>query len=53
MALVVVLLLIVAVVFLLRSFIKQLKKVDAADEAGVYDEKPGSELPPTTIEHDR
>jgi hypothetical protein len=52
-ALVVVLLLIVAVVFLLRSFTKQLKKVDAAEEAGVYDEKPGSDLPPTTIEHDR
>ena len=52
-ALVVVLLLVVAVVFLLRSFVKQLKKVDAAEEAGVYDEKPGSELPPTTIEHDR
>ena len=52
-ALVVVLLLVVAVVFLLRSFVKQLKKVDAADQAGVYDEKPGSDLPPTTIEHDR
>ena len=52
-ALVVVLLLIVAVVFLLRSFTKQLKKVDAAEAAGVYDEKPGSEPPPTTIEHDR
>jgi flagellar biogenesis protein FliO len=52
-ALVVVLLLVAAVVFLLRSFVKQLKKVDAADQAGVYDEKPGSELPPTTIEHDR
>jgi len=57
-ALVVVLLLVVAVVFLLRSFTKQLKKVDAAEEAGVYDEKPaaadgGSDLPPTTVEHDR
>jgi hypothetical protein len=41
-ALVVVLLLVVAVVFLLRSFTKQLKKVDAADRAGVYDEKPGN-----------
>jgi len=53
-ALVVVLLLVVAVVFLLRSFVKQLKKVDAADQAGVYDEKTdnGSGLPPTTIEHD-
>jgi hypothetical protein len=28
--------LIIAVVFILRSFTKQLKKVDAADEAGVY-----------------
>jgi hypothetical protein len=52
-ALVVVLLLVVAVVFLLRSFVKQLKKVDAADQAGVYDEKPGSDLPPTTVERDR
>jgi flagellar biosynthesis/type III secretory pathway M-ring protein FliF/YscJ len=31
-------LLIVAVVILLRSFTKQLKKVDKAEEAGVYDE---------------
>ena len=45
-ALVVVLLLVVAVVFLLRSFVKQLKKVDAADQAGVYDEKPRPDLPP-------
>jgi len=54
-ALVVVLLLVVAVVFLLRSFVKQLKKVDAADQAGVYDDNTdnGSGLPPTTIEHDR
>jgi flagellar biogenesis protein FliO len=56
-ALGVVLLLVVAVVFLLRSFTKQLKKVDKAQEAGVYDEKSaaseGSELPPTTIEKDR
>jgi hypothetical protein len=56
-ALGVVLLLVVAVYFLLRSFTKQLKKVNAADRAGVYDEKPaaenGSELPPTTIEKDR
>ena len=53
--LVVVLLLVVVVVFLLRSFTKQLRKVDAAEQAGVYDEKPGddSELPPTTVEHDR
>jgi flagellar biogenesis protein FliO len=43
-AFLVVILLVVAVVFLLRSFTKQLKKVDAADEAGVYDEKkPSSE----------
>jgi len=55
-ALVVVLLLGVAVFFLLRSFTKQLKKVDAADEAGVYDQDPpaenGSDLPPTTVERD-
>jgi hypothetical protein len=55
---VVLLALAVAVVFILRSFTKQLKKVEAADKAGVYDEKPehrsdtGSELPPTTIEQD-
>ena len=30
--------LIVAVVFILRSFTKQLKKVDAAQDAGVFDE---------------
>ena len=38
-----------------RKTVKQLKKVDAADQAGVYDEKTdnGSGLPPTTIEHDR
>jgi hypothetical protein len=42
-ALVVVLLLVVAVVLLLRSFTKQLKKVDAAEEAGVYDDKPSSD----------
>ena len=30
--------LILAVVFILRSFTKQLKKVDAARDAGVYDE---------------
>jgi TRAP-type C4-dicarboxylate transport system permease small subunit len=43
-ALVVVLLLVAAVVLLLRSFTKQLKKVDAADEAGVFDdEKPSPE----------
>jgi len=56
-ALAVVLLLAVAVFFLLRSFTKQLKKVDAAEEAGVYADKPadgdGSDLPPTTVERDR
>lgn len=55
-ALAVVLLLAVAVFFLLRSFTKQLKKVDAADEAGVYDEDPpaerGSDVPPSTVDHD-
>jgi TRAP-type C4-dicarboxylate transport system permease small subunit len=51
----VVLVLIVAVVFLLRSFTKQLKKVEKANEAGVYDEQPSTEpgLPPTTVERDR
>jgi len=34
----VLILLIVAVVFILRSFTKQLKKVDAAKEAGLYDD---------------
>ena len=34
----VLILLIVAVVFILRSFTKQLKKVDAAQEAGLYDD---------------
>ena len=38
--------LIIAVVFILRSFTKQLKKVDAAKEKGVYDEKP-SDTPPS------
>ncbi|MBO0846995.1 MAG: hypothetical protein J2P22_16440 [Nocardioides sp.] len=56
-ALAVFILLAVAVFFLLRSFTKQLKKVDAADSAGVYDEKraadEGSEQPPTTVEKDR
>jgi len=55
-ALVVVLLLVVAVVFLLRSFTKQLKKVERANEAGVYDEQPPASdvaSPPTTVEHDR
>lgn len=52
----VVLVLIVAVVFLLRSFTKQLKKVEKANDAGVYDERPSSSepgLPPTTVERDR
>jgi hypothetical protein len=44
--------LIVAVVFILRSFTKQLKKVDAAQEAGVYDDPDdasdaSSDQPPT------
>jgi hypothetical protein len=44
--------LVIAVVFILRSFTKQLKKVDAAEKAGVYghdDEAPGSDtgVPPT------
>jgi len=51
----VVLVLIVAVVFLLRSFTQQLKKVEKANDAGVYDEAQATEgeLPPTTVEHDR
>jgi hypothetical protein len=51
----VVLVLIVAVVFLLRSFTKQLKKVEKANDDGVYDETPATdaELPPTTVERDR
>jgi len=51
----VVLVLIVAVVFLLRSFTQQLKKVEKANDAGVYDEPQATEgeLPPTTVEHDR
>jgi TRAP-type C4-dicarboxylate transport system permease small subunit len=32
--------LVVAVVFILRSFTKQLKKVRAAQEAGVFDDEP-------------
>jgi len=47
--------LIVAVVFILRSFTKQLKKVDAAEKAGVFGDEPeepessdqASDLPPT------
>jgi len=54
-ALAVVLVLIVAVVFLLRSFTHQLKKVEQANDAGVYDEAPASEpgAPPTTVDGDR
>ena len=56
---VVLLALIVATVFILRSFTKQLKKVDAARDAGVYDEEAdqasdqsqGSETPPTHQQH--
>jgi TRAP-type C4-dicarboxylate transport system permease small subunit len=42
--------LILAVAFILRSFTKQMKKVEAADKAGVYDsaqKSEASELPPT------
>jgi hypothetical protein len=44
------LLLIIAVAFLCWSFAKQMRKVKAADEAGVYDERPAEsadQLPPT------
>jgi hypothetical protein len=44
------LLLIAAVAFLCRSFVKQLRKVEKANDQGVYDEQPGDEangLPPT------
>ena len=46
--------LIIALVFILRSFTKQLKKVEAADKAGVYDEKKADAdtLPPTHAEQD-
>jgi cbb3-type cytochrome oxidase subunit 3 len=42
-------LLILAVAFLCWSFVRQMRKVNAADEAGVFDEKPDSadDLPPT------
>jgi TRAP-type C4-dicarboxylate transport system permease small subunit len=45
--------LIVAVVFILRSFTKQLKKVDAAEEAGAFGQEPDDPAPepPTSIEH--
>ncbi len=62
-------LLIAAVTILLRSFTKQLKKVNAADKAGVYGDSASSRpdatgqnavtqptdggVPPTTVEHDR
>ena len=51
----VVMVLVVAVVFLLRSFTKQLKKVEKANDDGVYGESPDAEadLPPTTVERDR
>jgi hypothetical protein len=44
--------LIVAVAFILRSFTKHMKKVEAADKAGVYGDgadtsEQGSDLPPT------
>jgi hypothetical protein len=57
--------LIIAVVFVLRSFTKQLKKVDAAEEAGVYDEPTGDSsdgdeqqaddgsTPPSTVDRER
>jgi TRAP-type C4-dicarboxylate transport system permease small subunit len=49
--------LIIAVVFILRSFTKQLKKVDRAKEAGVFGDEPQqgaeAEQPPTSVEHDR
>jgi hypothetical protein len=50
----VVLALIVAVVFILRSFTKQMKKVEEADKAGVYDDdKPAdADSPPTTVDQD-
>jgi hypothetical protein len=43
---VVLLALVIAVAFILRSFTKQLKKVNEAQEKGVYDEKP-SDTPPS------
>jgi hypothetical protein len=39
----VMILLVVAVVFILRSFTKQLKKVDRAKEAGLFDDSPDSD----------
>jgi hypothetical protein len=43
----VLIILIVAVVFILRSFTKQLKKVDAAQEAGLYDDPDASSESPS------
>jgi cbb3-type cytochrome oxidase subunit 3 len=42
-------LLILAVAFLCWSFVRQMRKVNAADEAGVFDEPsdPADDLPPT------
>lgn len=42
-------LLILAVAFLCWSFVRQMRKVNAADKAGVFDEPndPADELPPT------
>jgi hypothetical protein len=50
----VVIALIVAVVFILRSFTRQLKKVDEAEQAGVFGDQPADadSQPPTTLEHD-
>ena len=50
----VLILLIVAVVFILRSFTKQLKKVDAAQEAGLYgdpEESSDSRSDPPPLDH--
>jgi hypothetical protein len=51
----VVIALIVAVVFLLRSFTKQLKKVEKANDDGVYGEPPTteSEAPPASAQGER
>ncbi len=48
-------LLIIAVAILCWSFAKQMRKVEAADEAGVYDEQPADgadQLPPTHTKAD-
>jgi hypothetical protein len=49
--------LIIAVVFILRSFTKQLKKVDKAKDAGVFGDEPRpadteAGQPPSTVDHD-